>query len=181
LYVAPPAIPRADALAPVVFAIGNRVWLDTNNNGKIDVGEIGIDGVEVALYDAANLAAPVATTTTANGGYYLFPVLPAGNYVVAVRATNFSGVLKGYWSSGTSRTNAGALTETAAPGPNTDVDSDDNGMLQTSGLLSGAVASGTITLGPASGTEPTGETDLDGGNQGGGADADANMTVDFGF
>jgi hypothetical protein len=177
----PLAVPSASALEPAVtYAIGNRVWFDTNNNGTIDAGEAGVDGVGVNLYPASDLTTAIATTTTAGGGYYLFTGLPAGDYVVAIPASQFAGVLSGYWSSGSARTDAGTLTETAAPAPNTDVDSDDNGTLRARGPLAGAVASGTVTLGPGSPSEPVGETDLNGGNQGE-PDGQANMTVDFGF
>jgi len=174
------AAPAATAGELPAFALGNRVWFDTDNSGTINGGEVGIDGVSVNLYNANNLNVSIGTSTTINGGYYLFTGLPAGDYVVAIAASNFSGVLKGYWSSGTSRTNAGTITETTAPLANTDIDSDDNGTLQTSGPLAGAVTSSVVTLGPAANAEPVGETDLNNGNQGG-PDAQSNMTVDFGF
>ena len=138
----------------------------------------------VNLYAASDLTTIIASQTTANGGYYLFNGLQAGDYVVSVAASNFSGVLSGYWSSGTSRTNAGVLAESPAVTSNTDIDSDDNGMLQNSGALNGAVISSGVTLGPALTAEPLGETNLDAtlpGNQQGQPDTQANMTVDFGF
>ena len=49
--------------------IGNRVWTDTNGNGKQDAGEAGINGLTVDLYKGAT---QVGTTTTANGGQYYF-------------------------------------------------------------------------------------------------------------
>jgi LPXTG-site transpeptidase (sortase) family protein len=173
-----------------VFSLGNRVWFDTNNNSSIDTGEVGVDGVAVRLFASngtteinvgpdgiLNTAddAPGGMLTT-GGGYYLFNNLLAGDYVVSLSASNFSGVLSGYWSSGTSRTTAGVVTETTAPLANTDIDSDDNGTLQTGG----AVVSSVVTLGPSPATEPSSESDLDGGNQGQ-PDTQANMTVDFGF
>lgn len=172
------ALPAA-AQAPV-YAIGNRVWFDTDNSGTINGAETGINGVTVNLYAAGDLSTALATATTTNSGYYLFNNLDAGDYVVAIAASNFSGVLQDYWSSGTSRANDGSLGETTAPAANGDIDSDDNGTLRTSGLLTGAVVSSVITLGPGATSEPTGETDLDGGDQGQ-PDGQANMTVDFGF
>lgn len=164
------------------YSLGNRVWFDTNNGSTIDGTEVGVDGVTVNLYAASNLAVILATDTTSNGGYYLFDDLYPGDYVVSVAAGNFAGVLNGYWSSGTSRTVAGALTESAAALANSNTDSDDNGTLQTAGALNGAVISSTVTLGPSGDVEPTGETDLEpiigDGNQ---PDGRANMTVDFGF
>lgn len=163
-----------------IFSLGNRVWFDTDNSSTINGAELGINGVTLDLYAAGDLATVLGTQITINGGYYLFNNLQARDYVVAVRASNFSGVLSGYWSSATSRTAAGALTETSAAIANTDIDSDDNGTLQTIGTLNGAVISSTVTLGPTATAEPSGETDLDGGDQGQ-PDTQANMTIDFGF
>ena len=87
----------------------------------------------------------------------------------------------------------GVINETAAPDPDLgpdgavgggddDLDSDDNGTLQTSGALNGSVISLAVTLGPSGNTEPTSETDLQPvigqGNQ---ANGRANTTADFGF
>ncbi len=163
-----------------VFALGNRVWFDTDNSSTINGAEVGIEGVTVNLYAAGDLTTILATQTTVNGGYYLFNGLQAGDYIVSVATSNFAGALNGYWSSGTLRTAAGTITESAAALANADIDSDDNGTLQTSGTLNGAVVSSVVTLGPSTASEPSGETDLDGGNQGQ-PDTQANMTVDFGF
>ena len=162
------------------FAVGNRVWFDTDNSATINGVETGIDGVTVNLYAATDLTTSIATDVTSGGGYYLFDNLAAGDYVVSVAASNFSGVLLGYWSSGTLRTANGSIAESSAPAANGDTDSDDNGMLQSAGSLNGAVISSAVTLGPGTTTEPAGEPDLEGGNQGE-PDTQANMTVDFGF
>jgi protocatechuate 3,4-dioxygenase beta subunit len=149
------------------YSLGNRVWVDTNNNGTIDAGELGRDGVKVELIDSTGTV--IATTTTANGGYYRFDNLPAGDYVVQIAASNFAtaGPLQGYTSSGPTETN-----------PNSDVDSNDNGLNTPVG---GAIRSGTVTLGPAT-SEPTGETDVASPNPAGEApDGRSNLTVDFGF
>lgn len=149
------------------YSLGNRVWVDTNNNGTIDAGELGRDGVTVELIDSTG--AVIAATTTANGGYYRFDNLSAGDYVVHIAASNFvsPGVLQGYTSSGP--------TETT---PNSDADSNDNGLNTPVG---GAIRSGTVTLGPGA-AEPTGETDVASPNPAGEApDARSNLTVDFGF
>jgi hypothetical protein len=75
-------------------AIGDFVWLDTNANGIQDSGEPGINGVSVALEDAAGNT--IATTVTANkpadypfpgpnpAGYYQFGGLCGGNYQVVI-------------------------------------------------------------------------------------------------
>ncbi len=164
------------------YAIGNRVWFDTDNSSTINGAEVGINGITVNLYAASDLTTILATDTTANGGYYLFDNLGAGDYVVSVAASNFTGALNGYRSSGTTISPAGIVSETTAALANSDIDSDDNGTLQTAGTLNGAVISSTITLGPTGATEPTGETDLESGvGQGSQPDGHANMTVDFGF
>jgi LPXTG-site transpeptidase (sortase) family protein len=178
------ANPTLDFGFSLAYALGNRVWFDTDNNSQIDLAtEVGVDGVVVDLYAAGDLSTVLASDTTTGGGYYLFNNLDAGSYVVAVRAANFASgaILDGYWSSGTTRNANGSLTEAAAPSPDASAsDTDDNGMLQTSGTLSGAVAAQAVMIGPG-GVEPTGETDLEGGAGQGQPDAQANMTVDFGF
>ncbi len=78
-------------------AIGDTVWQDTNGNGNQDIGEPGIAGVRVWLYEWFDSngngyydsgdglsAAPLMTDTTDADGLYLFSGLPAGNYVVRV-------------------------------------------------------------------------------------------------
>jgi|GEM_PF-1541685 len=185
------------------YALGNRVWFDTDNDSLMVPGEVGVSGVEVALYHAdagGNPTTPVIangaprTTTTNANGYYLFDYLAPGDYVVVITAANFNagGPLNGYWSSATSMQADGTTTETAAPDPDLgpdglvgggddDKDLDDNGALQTGGALVGAVISPAVTLGPNGLTEPAAETDLNGGSQGDQPDGRANMTVDFGF
>jgi len=66
---------------------GNFVWCDTNNNGIQDLNENGVDGVRVELYKdngdgQRNVGNDelVSFTSTANGGLYLFPNLPIGDY-----------------------------------------------------------------------------------------------------
>lgn len=61
---------------------GNRVWLDTNQNGVQDYGEPGVGGVCVDLYDANGQ--PVGSTTTDSNGYYGFNVEP-GSYTLEVK------------------------------------------------------------------------------------------------
>lgn len=175
--------PTIDFGFTTVYALGNRVWFDTNNNSVIDNGEVGVDGVTVHLYAASDLTTILSFDTTANGGYYLFDYLEDGDYVVVIPGTNFGSgaVLEGYWSSATTMNADGTTGETAAPGPNNDLDSDDNGTLQDAGAFNGAVISSSVTLGPGM-LEPIAETDLEAGvGQGDQPDNQANMTVDFGF
>ncbi|MEZ6143733.1 MAG: SdrD B-like domain-containing protein, partial [Zavarzinella sp.] len=98
--------------------IGNTIFNDLNNNGLLDVGEVGIDNVEVVLLDGTGT--PLVTTTTAGGGLYSFSNLGAGNYQVQISATNFNvgNPLAGFQSSTTTSTT-----------PNDGIDNDDNGVV----------------------------------------------------
>ncbi len=153
------------------YSIGNRVWFDENDNGVVDSGEYGIAAVVVRLYTAAADGGTgdfIAGQETDTNGFYRFTGLAAGNYVVRVEAVNFAdgGHLVGFLSSFVDETN-----------PNDDKDLNDNGIGELGGP--NPVTSGVITLGPGA-SEPTGELDLGPGGQGA-SDAQANMTVDFGF
>ena len=168
------------------YSIGNRVWFDTNNDGKINFdegfGEGGISGVSLLLFtdnnsdgqpDNANI--PLASTVSDAQGYYRFDNLSAGNYLVSVNPTNFAdnGILQGY------RNTTGNFVS------NTDSDDTNNGengidptgaanSVQTAGILSDTIS---ITGGV---NQPTDETDLAfSDNQK--IDGLSNSTVDFGF
>ena len=85
-------------------SLGDKVWIDTNGNGRLDAGEAGLGGVELTLYtdsngdgviepgvDSAFSAAVDSQGTTGSGmtvtaadGSYLFDQLPADAYVVVV-------------------------------------------------------------------------------------------------
>jgi SdrD B-like protein/cadherin domain-containing protein len=59
-------------------SISGDVFVDVNENGLREVHEPGIDGVVIELLDASgNL---VTTTTTSDGGFYLFDDLEPGTY-----------------------------------------------------------------------------------------------------
>lgn len=66
------------------------MWKDKNQDGIQDAGEAGMSGITVTLYDADGVTV-LATTTTDASGYYGFPNLTAGSYVVG-----FSGLPSGY-------------------------------------------------------------------------------------
>ncbi|HEY0781574.1 MAG TPA: GEVED domain-containing protein, partial [Thermoanaerobaculia bacterium] len=151
------------------LALGDQVWLDSNNNGIFEAqsGEPGIDGVRLDLYlDANNDGLPtldehVATTFTATvsgfAGRYRFSNLAPGNYIIVVDPANFAGggALSGLVSS---------TGNDPAPDPDDDVNGDDNGRPV------GAVI-GTLPVTLTNGGEPTGED----------GDPNTNLTVDFGF
>lgn len=75
---------RTDIDAGIVdrVSLGNYVWNDRNFNGIQDAGELGVAGVVVKLYDAADLTAPIGTRTTDADGKYVFDGLWPGDYVV---------------------------------------------------------------------------------------------------
>ena len=98
-------------------SIGDYVWYDTDADGLQDIGESGINGVTINLYqdqngngliDAAD--ALVATTTTAGGGAYNFTGLYAYTYIVEIAQSNFGGALADL----TMTTNGAPYTNTSA-------------------------------------------------------------------
>ncbi|MEF7614901.1 SdrD B-like domain-containing protein [Aquincola sp. MAHUQ-54] len=74
--------------------LGDRVWYDSNGNGRQDSGEAGVSGVTVTLKGAGRDGVfgtdddVGATTTTNSGGYYSFNGLAAGQYQVIFGARN---------------------------------------------------------------------------------------------
>ncbi|MAU00242.1 MAG: hypothetical protein CL608_24140 [Anaerolineaceae bacterium] len=63
-------------------SIGDFVWLDANQDGIQDGGELGIGGVTVELYDSSDNL--IDTTTTLGDGSYSFTNLPPGDYYIVV-------------------------------------------------------------------------------------------------
>lgn len=55
--------------SPAPIEIGNRVWLDADNDGIQDAGEAGISGVQVQLIKSGST---ISTVTTDANGNYLF-------------------------------------------------------------------------------------------------------------
>ena len=145
--------------------LGDTVWNDLNNNGILDAGEAGIDGVEVQLFlsGADPLTdTPQRTTTTAGGGLYEFDNLEPGDYFVYIPASEFGAgePLDGLLSSN----GAGAAVD-----PDDNEDNDDNGD-PINGLAEavGGIASQDITL--SLGDEPENDDTI----------GDTNNTLDFG-
>lgn len=62
-------------------ALGDTVWFDFNEDGLQDPSEPGIAGVTVNLIDG-NTGAIISSTVTDANGFYLFDMLPAGNYAI---------------------------------------------------------------------------------------------------
>jgi len=69
-----------------VMTIGDFVFEDVNEDGVQDFGEVGIEGVSVTLFNAADDSV-VSSTTTDFTGQYDFPNIPFGNYYLGFDAT----------------------------------------------------------------------------------------------
>lgn len=151
------------------MSIGDKVFSDVNNNKTLDIGEAGVNGVTVQLYED-NGGTPgsfdgtdtlITSTTTAGDGDYAFGDLFPGDYIVVLPDTNFatsSDALFGFASSD------GGVADTATD-PDDDTNGDDNGV-----LLGGVgIVSQALTL--ISGGEPTNDGD---------ADTNSNLSLDFG-
>jgi len=70
---------RSDPFVKTQTILGDRVWLDANNNGLFDTDEAGLPGVCLNLFDVrGNL---LQQTTTDTNGYYGFNIQP-GKYIV---------------------------------------------------------------------------------------------------
>lgn len=169
-----------ERLTVPAMSLGNRVWLDIGggsggvvNDGLINGDEEGIANVQVNLLTGAG--SPVLgsdsqprTSTTDADGYYRFDNLPPGQYIVCLDASNF--------------VDGGALTSlrsttTSEPDPNSNGDSNDNGIDGAQSSVNG-ICSNVVTL--TFDSEPLNEPDP---NTGGSdiLDVNTNLTVDFGF
>ena len=164
----------------ILLNLGNQVWYDTNNDGTLNNGEVGVDGVNLQLYRDVNgdgVFTPGAdgpslgTQTTAGGGFYNFTGLTAGGYLVVITGTEFAPGTPLY----------GYCNSTPSDSGNTDIDNRNHGNIigpipsaTTPGLClsqNNIVASTVVTLTP--GGEPPIPVDTDGTN--------GNLTIDFGF
>ena len=72
---------RTEPFMQTDLLLGNRVWLDANQNNMQDAWERGVGGVCVDLYDPKGVL--LQQTTTDSNGYYAFNV-SAGKYFVEV-------------------------------------------------------------------------------------------------
>ncbi|MCX6873530.1 MAG: carboxypeptidase regulatory-like domain-containing protein [Verrucomicrobia bacterium] len=131
--------------------IGNLVWEDYNNNGLVDPGEPGCDGVTVQLWSdinndgvfepgGADSQTPLSTVTSGGGVYGFSGVIP-GKYFVVIPTPPANH----------------ALSSTHTTTLDNQVDNDDNGV-QTGGV-------NTPTVSPAIDLSP----------------AEIDNTIDFGF
>jgi uncharacterized repeat protein (TIGR01451 family) len=151
-----------------LLTLGNLIWYDTNNNGLMDGGEVGVGaGVIINLLDVNGdpvlhpvTGLAVTATTNTDGAYYFTNLYP-GEYRVRIAAVNFqpSGMLEGY------------VSASGSSDPDDDVDIDDNGRDDGDPEVDG-IMSDPVLL------QYDGEPDS-------GADGDdndnTNFTVDFGL
>ncbi|NJL95472.1 MAG: hypothetical protein HC915_17970, partial [Anaerolineae bacterium] len=173
-------------LTAAFMSLGNRVWLDENNDGLREPAEPGLEDVVLNLYrdlDANGTpdGAILQTTTTDENGHYLFQNLVPGTYVVAVAPQNFlpGGPLAGL---GSTQTNIENTTPPEDGYLAADDDDNDNGIEPAAPL---GILSGPITL--VRNMERVDEADR--GPQGDGTAPDgapispenSDLTVDFGF
>lgn len=151
-------------------ALGNLVYLDNNSNGRADSGE-GIDGIDVELFTSTQdpkTDIPIATTTTANGGRYLFSFIRPGNYLVHIPKDMF-------------KSNGPLYRRVSVDeGLSGDDDAGEDGRNDVVPEEDG-VTTYVITLFPgACPTDLSGETGIDSTTDNEN-DASVDLTVDFGF
>jgi len=87
-----PALSWYDAglILPVNDAtIGNRVWNDADGNGIQDPGELGIGGVSVQLWNAAQTAILGTDVTDGSGSYTIAAQVPGGFRIRVIRPPGF--------------------------------------------------------------------------------------------
>jgi hypothetical protein len=76
---------------PRVSSVSGVVWQDGDRDGISDVGETGLSGVVVNLYDTTGTVV-LSTVNTDTAGAYSFAGLAAGHYLIVVTAPG------GYWA-----------------------------------------------------------------------------------
>ena len=87
------AVSNDVSVSVVDSSLGDRLWFDLNGDGVQDVGEPGISGVVVNLYDSLNVLVD-SDVTDANGNYK-FDKLVSGDYSVRVDSTTLPNGLSG--------------------------------------------------------------------------------------
>jgi uncharacterized repeat protein (TIGR01451 family) len=141
--------PTIDAgLTPLSFpagSISNLVFDDLDGNGIQDVGEPGLAGVAVALFDGAGNSVPgVDPVVTDGGGNYIFGDLPVGAYIVAFTAPDGRNFSLAHVGNGTNDSDAGVDGRTGVitlgvSENNTDVDAGIAPLISAIGLAKALV------------------------------------------
>ncbi|MBK7894234.1 MAG: carboxypeptidase regulatory-like domain-containing protein [Anaerolineaceae bacterium] len=86
--------PTWDAgLVPAIASLGDYVWEDLNGDGLQDVGEPGVQGVTVYLYDITDTQIMTATTDV-NGRYTFIDLTPGTYHVEFVLPVGYSFTLQ---------------------------------------------------------------------------------------
>jgi uncharacterized repeat protein (TIGR01451 family) len=147
------------------MSLGNLVWEDLDNDGRVSAGEPGIPGIPVNLYlDANNDGVPdgavLDSQVTDGNGNYLFSALLPDTYLVEIVPP-----ARYIVSTGTGRRWLPNGPFEPAPDPDNDINDDDNGTGNGASVWSAPV---TLT---AKG-EPVNDGDTD---------FNSNLTVDFGL
>ena len=184
------ALSNQGAGSETVHRLGNLVWFDINDDGMADANEPGIDGVVVQLFEDGQTD-PIAQTTTADDGSYVFDGLLCGSYVVGIPGGQ-SG-----WTVNGSEIDVAQVAPASINNPdaNDDGDNDNNGVESGDVVLSGAVEIGDCgddgDFSNSASNEPTNETDRKGGPDddadevsvadGNYDDVRSNVSVDFAF
>lgn len=148
-------------LDPAPTEIGNRIWRDNDGDGIQDAGEAGIDGVAVVLTCGAN----TVTTTSANGGQYLFSSANNASFMKAGDNCSISVAANQARLNGLSVTaqNQDGLTNNHAVTDVRDSDANSDGSISFTlglagennhGLDIGYTSKPTITYSAVSGPEP---------------------------
>ncbi len=119
--------------------IGDRVWIDSNGNGIQESGESGLDGVDVTLTRQSDQI--TLTTTTANGGAYLFENLQPESYTLSfVLPSGYEATQADVGNDDTLDSDAGASLITVA----TVLDSNESDMSWDLGVIERASIGDTV-------------------------------------
>ena len=160
------------------LCVGDMVFNDANNNGKLDSGEAGLAGIKVQLYSAGQqpgIDTPVGETITNSSGFYQLCTRTEGIYFIRIPASEFA----------TGKPLANMLS---SPGVGSDHGfdeaTDENGIDNAAPATNGI---NSISFELYYGTEPLSNTSA-GGTERSPAhladvakDANADLTFDFGF
>lgn len=158
---------------PLPLSVGNLVFRDNDASSTYNAGDFGIGGVTVRLFTEGSdptTAAPVAEAVTKSDGSYLLSAYAAGSYFVHIAKDNFA----------TGAPLAGLVSSPGFSTDNGDDNANENGIDAATPSSTG-INSAPFTL--AYGTAPTAattETGFDAASDDA-ADADTNLTIDFGF